>query len=114
MAGRPKKYTEEYLADLVESLWTYIEETEIPILKEWCLREGVPSKHVYDFEELSDPIKACVDKKEVNLERLGLANEIDKTMAIFSLKQLGWSDKREVEHGGGADPVKIIYEVVDD
>lgn len=30
------------------------------------------------------------------LERKALSGEIDKTMAIFSLKQLGWSDKHEL------------------
>lgn len=100
MAGRPKKYTDEYLAELRESLEVYIEETDIPILKEWCVSVGIPSKHVYDFEPLSDPIKVLIDKKEANLERKGLQGEVDRTMAIFSLKQLGWRDKQEMEHKG--------------
>jgi hypothetical protein len=108
MAGRPKKYTDEYLAELLESLEVYIEETDIPILKEWCVSVGVPSKHVYDFEALSDPIKTLIDKKEANLERKALQGEVDKTMAIFSLKQLGWSDQRKIEHSGDAGFIHII------
>lgn len=108
MAGRPKKYTEDVLADLAESLWQYIEETDIPILKEWCLREGIPATHVYDFPELSEAIKACVDKKEVGLERGLLAGDIPAAAGIFSLKQLGWSDKQQVEHSGDAGFIKII------
>lgn len=106
--ARPKKYTEEYLAELAESLEDYIDTTEIPILKEWCYQNGVPSKHVYDFEELSDSIKRLIDKKEAALERKGLQGEVDKTMAIFSLKQLGWSDKQQVEHSAEEGFIKII------
>lgn len=106
--ARPKKYTDDYLAELVESLWDYIENTDIPILKEWCVQEGVPSKHVYDFEALSDPIKTLIDKKEAALERAMLNGDVNTTGAIFSLKQLGWSDKQQVEHSGEAGFIKII------
>ncbi len=108
MAGRPKKYTDEYLGELLESLEDYISNTDIPILKEWCVSVGVPSKHVYDFDILSDSIKVLIDKKEANLERKGLQGEIDKAMAIFSLKQLGWSDKQQVEHSGDAGFIRVV------
>ena len=41
-----------------------------------------------------------IAKKEAQLERLALEKQIDSRMAIFSLKQLGWKDKAELEHTG--------------
>lgn len=32
------------------------------------------------------------------MERGGLEGKIDKTMAIFSLKQLGWKDRQEIDN----------------
>lgn len=106
--GRPKKYTDDYLSELLESLEDYIDETDIPILKEWCYQNGVPSTHVYDFEELSEAIKRLIDKKEAALERMGLRGDVDRTMAIFSLKQLGWSDKQESKHTVDGGFINII------
>jgi len=84
----------------VESLDEYIDSHKIPILKEWCVANKVPANHIYDYEGFSESIKRCIDKKEAGLERGALNGEINNTMAIFSLKQLGWSDKREIEHSG--------------
>ena len=39
-------------------------------------------------------------KKEAQLERLALRKEINHTMAIFSLKQLGWKDTQDIAHSG--------------
>ena len=56
---------------------------------------------MYDYDEFSALRKRAIDKKEAQLERMALSGDVDKTMAIFSLKQLGWSDKQQVEHSGG-------------
>jgi hypothetical protein len=40
-------------------------------------------------------MQRMIDAKEVMLEKKGLTGEYASTMAIFSLKQLGWSDKVE-------------------
>lgn len=109
MAGRPKKYTDEYVAELTVQLEAYIDETDIPILKEWCYQAGIPSTYVYEIEGLSEPIKRCLDKKEAALERKALNREIDHTMAIFSLKQLGWRDKQDHNVTG---EIRVIKEYV--
>jgi hypothetical protein len=106
--GRPKKYTDELIAELLTSIHEYTANTEIPILKEWCVSVGVPSTHVYDFEEFSEPIKVLIDKKEAALERKALDGEVNTTMAVFSLKQLGWSDRQQVEHSAEAGFIRII------
>ena len=36
-------------------------------------------------------------KKEANLEKGLLGNVLNPTGAVFSLKQLGWSDRQEID-----------------
>lgn len=80
--------------------------TPIPILKEFCYQNDIPSNHIYDHKEFTESIKTLIDKKEAQLEREALSGKIDKTMAIFSLKQLGWSDKQDVSLFGGVTILK--------
>ena len=42
-------------------------------------------------------LKKCIAKKEANLEKGALTGKLNPSMAIFSLKQLGWRDKKEEE-----------------
>ena len=49
-------------------------------------------------EELSQSIKELLYKKESYLEREGIKGNLAQTMAVFTLKQLGWRDNIEVEH----------------
>lgn len=97
---KKKKYELKYLCKLIDE---YTDNTEIPILKEVCYKNGLNYSYVMQMrakqenEELSNSIKRLLDKKESQLERLGLTGKIDRGMAIFSLKQLGWRDKPEQE-----------------
>lgn len=100
--GRPVKYTENKLKELLDSFYDYIEKTDIPIVAEFAYLNGFSRQRLYEFndklEGFSDAIKLCITKKEAQLEKKALGNEINNTMAIFSLKQLGWTDKAEVSH----------------
>ena len=98
--GRPVKYTPEVIQEIKDAFEKYIRETEVPIVAEFAHQYGLPRAKLYEIEELNYTVKECIDKKEAQLERLGLTNQVNTTMAIFSLKQLGWRDKHEVEHGG--------------
>lgn len=93
MRGRPIKYTKKRINEIKRILEIYIIETDIPIIAEFAYKNHIPRQKLYEFKELNDTIKELIDKKEANLERMALEGEIEKTMAIFSLKQLGWSDK---------------------
>ena len=112
--ARPVKYTDEIIAEMVVKMDAYIEENPIPIVAEFAYMNGIPKRTLYDLadknEELLHSIKVLVTKKEAQLERLGLAGAIDKTMAVFSLKQLGWKDKNETEHTGAVG-ITIIDDV---
>ncbi|MET3699358.1 DNA-packaging protein gp3 [Bacillus oleivorans] len=92
---RPRKYTDEQVSGLTQKLAEYIEKTEIPILAEFAYLNDINRQTLYDYEEFSSLIKKAIDKKEAQLEKKALKGEVNHTMAIFSLKQLGWKDKQE-------------------
>lgn len=97
MAKRQPKYETEYIVEQIE---LYLEREEIPILKELCYEQNWD----YDYfmvlrgrdEEVDRSIKKLINRKEAQLEKLALLGKIDKTMAVFSLKQLGWKDRQEI------------------
>jgi hypothetical protein len=103
--ARPREWDRDALK---ESLIQYVDSTDIPILAEFAHNSGVLRQYLYDLPELADAIKACVQKKEFALERMGLSGGINTTMAVFSLKQLGWTDKIDQTHkGDAAAPIMI-------
>ena len=95
--GRSPK---EKYKNIHEKLDRYISKTNIPIFAEFCYTNDLCREYMYELaqknEILSYTIKKCSLKKEAQLERLGLQGEIDRGIAIFSLKQLGWRDEREL------------------
>jgi len=107
-AGRPVSvWTEEKLNEVKKEMEEYTENTEIPIFAEFAYTHGYIREQLYQHEKLSYAIKNMMNKKEAQLEKMGLMNAVNSTMAVFSLKQLGWRDKQEIEHTGEtADAVK--------
>jgi len=99
--SRPCKYTDDKINDIADAMNKYIESVEIPIAAEFAWQNKIPKSTLYNLAEKSDKllesIKRLTDKKEAQLERMCLNKEIEKTMAIFSLKQLGWKDKTEID-----------------
>jgi len=89
---RPREWDR---AELLEKLLQYIEQTDIPIVAEFAYTHGVSRQKLYEMDELSDALKACVTKKESALEKKALAGDVNCSMAIFSLKQLGWKDTHD-------------------
>jgi hypothetical protein len=88
MVKKINKYTDECITG---------EKLNIPIAKECYLKNGWDCDYVNQLarenDELSLSIKRMLGYKEVYLEKLATVGAIDKTMAIFSLKQLGWRDE---------------------
>ena len=105
--ARPVKYTKEKLEEIQSLLEKYIEETDIPIVAEFAYLNRINRSELYLHDELKNTIKALIDKKESQLEKKALKGGVNHTMAIFSLKQLGWKDKQEIKHEGG---VKVIHD----
>ena len=91
--GRPIKYTDEYIAEICDEIDKYTDQNDLPILAEFCYTHDIRKQRLYDYAGFSDAIKRLIEKKESQVEKLGLFNVVNSTMAIFSLKQIGWSDK---------------------
>lgn len=91
--ARPKSDKYDNLkSDIIE----YTNTAEYPILKELCYQKHYNYDYVMQLqrndEELSQSIKELLYKKESYLEREGIKGNIAQTMAVFTLKQLGWKD----------------------
>ena len=108
--GRPPKVPEADMPELVQKFADYIDETDIPIIAEFAYKTDVPRTWLYDRQEFSALLKKCIDKKEAALERGTLKGELNPAMAIFSLKQMGWKDKQELEHSGETG-VRIVNDI---
>ena len=67
---------------------------------------------MYDYEargEFCHAVKTARSRCENWVEVNGLQGNTPPAMAIFALKNYGWSDKQEIEHSGNADkPLQII------
>lgn len=97
--ARPK--TGKY-DNLVNDIIEYTNNTEYPILKELCYQKHYNYDYIMQMqrhnEELTQSIKELLYKKEAYLEREGIKGNLAQTMAVFTLKQLGWRDSIEIEN----------------
>lgn len=95
--GRPPKVN---IDDLIRGADEYIEKAEPPIIAEYAHLHGITRCYLYQLAEnnsdLSNTIKKISEAKEVKLEKNALNGKYQPTMAIFSLKQLGWKDVQDV------------------
>ena len=95
--GRPPKFQEQEIQELVNKFDKYINETAIPIVAEFAYLNNIDKTYLYDRAEFSTLMKKCIQKKEAQLEIGSLRGVLNSTQAIFSLKQLGWKDKQEID-----------------
>lgn len=97
--ARPK--TGKY-DNLIKDIVDYTNTTEYPILKELCYLKHYNYDYIMQMqrkdEELAQSIKELLYKKEAYLEREGIKGNLAQTMAVFTLKQLGWRDTIEVQN----------------
>ena len=111
--ARPDVYNYELVK---QKLAEYINNSDDPQLKEFCLADDVPSYDAINDRsktdsELLHQIKTLVNKQEVFLSR---AQGINPVMAIFRLKQSchGYKDKTEVALD--ANITQTIKPILDD
>lgn len=114
--GRQRKVKIE---DLVKDADEYIRTASPPILAEYAHMHGITREHLYHLadiakrdgdESLYHTIKRISEAKEINLEKGALSGEYPPTMAIFSLKQLGWKDRLDVD--ANAEAIERIDELI--
>jgi len=103
--GRPKK-PKYNIKNMVKAIDKYTDTALIPILKECCFENNWGYDYVMELErkheELSQAIKRLKTRKEAVLEKMLYTGQ-NNTGYIFSLKQLGWRDKQDVNISGGMD-----------
>lgn len=101
--GRPPKVK---INDILAAVDPYLEDADPPIVAEFAHQQGITRQYLYELAatakkrgdaRLSDAIKKLSEAKEIKLERGGLSGRYSPSVAIFSLKQLGWSDKGPAE-----------------
>jgi len=95
--GRPRKYNDEQIQEIIDKMEAYIKDNDIPILSEFSYKNNIGKDIIYEYQELSEIRKKLIAKKEANLEKGALSGDLVPSVAIFSLKQLGWSDKKEIK-----------------
>ena len=116
--ARPRKYTKTLLREIALQIEAYTEKPPngIPSVAECAVLLKTYRQFFYEHDdcwEFSDAVKKLLAKKEYLLEMGGLSGKLNPSMAIFSLKQMGWSDKHEhsLPGGkGGGTPKKVTIE----
>lgn len=103
------KYKDEAVKAIKTKLEAYINKADIPIVAEFAYLNNIGRQRLYEFPELKETLLRLNDKKEAQLERLGLAGKVDKTIAVFSLKQLGWKDTHTQDINVKEQTLKIEY-----
>jgi hypothetical protein len=102
-SGRKRIYDAEVIAKQLDS---YIENSEDPMIEEFCLINKMSKDTIYRLDKECDAlayaIKKCSIKQEIRTVRKAESGEINTTFAIFKLKQkrFGWTDKQEIETSG--------------
>lgn len=95
--GRPTRYKAKEMCPIIDK---YTDETEMPIIKEVCFLNGWVYKRVFNiakeerYQELRDSLDRLLNKKEIYLEKELIKGKLNPAGAIFSLKQLGWTEKK--------------------
>lgn len=89
------------ISELTAAAIQYADTAPIPIVKEFALQVGYPYTYLYELAAKHPTFHAAlrriVDQKEIILEKGALTGALDRSMAIFSLKQIGWRDQPPAE-----------------
>ena len=100
----------QVLEDYIE---TCLRKKKVPILKEvtvkmhWNYHWVMMLRDKEGYEPLKETLDRLMDCKEFMVERLGQDGKIEKTMAVFTLKQLGWTDNNSVDVNASCEGLKI-------
>jgi hypothetical protein len=96
---------------LLKAFEAYIKATEIPVEAEFAYQHDIDKRRLYDWPEFEHALALFRCKKEGALELKSLYCKINPRMAIFALKQLGWTDRGEQTLRGDKGASPITFEV---
>lgn len=114
LGGRPKIWEGEKLEEMCRAYETYINETPIPIVAEFAYKNDIRKATLYEQPRFAYLTKKATEKKEAQLEIMALSGRVNTTFAIFSLKQLGWTDRQEVHQTGELTLLDIFKDACKD
>ena len=108
---RPKYATDADGNVLKDNRGNPIIELNPPTITGLALHLGFCNRSaMYDYEargEFCHAVKTARSRCEQWVETNGLAGNTPPAMAIFALKNYGWTDKQEIEHSGKQEIVYI-------
>jgi len=82
------KYSPEFRKQLLEKYEKYINETECPFTKQFCVDNGIPSSTFYEFDEFTELSKKANDKGEMYFLKQMINNKGNQITNMFLLKCL--------------------------
>ena len=62
--GRPRKYSDQFRADLLKKFQEYIDKTDCPFIVNFAVQNDIYKELIYDFDEFSQYIKKARTKCE--------------------------------------------------
>lgn len=114
LGGRPPHYKNP--EDLWDKAMEYFNSVERPTITRLCLHLGFESRQsFYDFEKrdgFSYTIKRLRTMIEAEYEDKLADKESATAGVIFALKNLGWSDKQEIDHTTQGDKIDTSTKIV--
>lgn len=101
--GRPIKWTPAKIAGLRQKFLDYLYAKKeddpdeyvhpVPSVSEFAFLHHIRRQMIYEHSDFAEAIELCKMKRERDLEMGGLSGALNASVAIFGLKQLGWTDK---------------------
>lgn len=108
--GRPPKYKDPQ--ELWDKAMEYFDSVSKPTITRLCLHLGFDSRQsFYDYQaipEFSYTIKRLRTMIEAEYEDLVTDKDYATPGVIFALKNLGWSDKQEVDHTTKGESINVV------
>lgn len=107
LGGRPRLYTDEKLAELAESLYSWVESArrrnKFVLLSEWCFKEKFPPFHFAENIARSDAFKEAYQWAKAWQEHAvatgALSKDLDARFSQFFLSvNHGWTLNKDQEN----------------
>lgn len=88
---------------LIAAAYEYADRAELPSVIRFAHDVGYAKSRLYAIAEKDEEMRAALDyiieSREEALANGGLRGTFTQSVSIFCLKQLGWSDRQEIELG---------------
>lgn len=113
--GRPLKFKKP--KDLLDAINEYFNDTDFGLYTVTGLALVIGSKQLLADYEGRDDFGDIVKEAKLMIENsyeIDLKTRDKPTGAIFGLKNFGWRDKVDIDHGGKVEIVRIIDDIPKD